>query len=306
MRGGRSSRRKVCRVLLGPVQVAMRAVGAGAVAWPRGTHPACAPPPRQDYRNPLMEMEPKALSARKCQVVFFRVKEILHCHSMFQIALSSRVAEWDSTEKIGDLFVASVGVPRLSPACQGANRGRDLDVLRASLLPPPGRLVPDSGVRGWQGLSRPGLHGGGRDTLQRVLGDVRLRAARSLFWLRLGGSASRRLATAGSHLADLKCPLRSARRGTTVRRPHRAWPWPQRMPQGVGARPLGRAPGDLAWSQLSCANVGSSRALSGLRSPSVEEGGVLNSWFSTLKSVGPREIHGVRDGQIGGNCFDML
>nr|XP_044625765.1 rho guanine nucleotide exchange factor 10-like protein isoform X15 [Equus asinus] len=63
--------------------------------------------PQQDYRNPLMEMEPKALSARKCQAVFFRVKEILHCHSMFQIALSSRVAEWDATEKIGDLFVAS-------------------------------------------------------------------------------------------------------------------------------------------------------------------------------------------------------
>lgn len=67
--------------------------------------------PRQDYRNPLMEMEPKVLSVRKCQAVFFRVKEILHCHSMFQIALSSRVAEWDATEKIGDLFVASVRVP---------------------------------------------------------------------------------------------------------------------------------------------------------------------------------------------------
>uniref|UniRef100_A0A5F8GE27 Rho guanine nucleotide exchange factor 10 like n=1 Tax=Monodelphis domestica TaxID=13616 RepID=A0A5F8GE27_MONDO len=62
----------------------------------------------QDYRNPLMEMEPKVLSVRKCQVVFFRLKEILQCHSMFQIALSSRVAEWDTTEKIGDLFVASV------------------------------------------------------------------------------------------------------------------------------------------------------------------------------------------------------
>ncbi|XP_072833551.2 rho guanine nucleotide exchange factor 10-like protein isoform X9 [Pogona vitticeps] len=61
----------------------------------------------QDYRNPLMEMEPKVLSARKCQVVFFRVREILQCHSMFQIALSSRVSEWDTTEKIGDLFVAS-------------------------------------------------------------------------------------------------------------------------------------------------------------------------------------------------------
>ncbi|XP_040182993.1 rho guanine nucleotide exchange factor 10-like protein isoform X3 [Rana temporaria] len=61
----------------------------------------------QDYRNPLMEMEPKLLSARKCQVVFSRVKEILHCHSVFQIALASRVPEWDATEKIGDLFVAS-------------------------------------------------------------------------------------------------------------------------------------------------------------------------------------------------------
>ncbi|NXF92816.1 ARGAL protein, partial [Eubucco bourcierii] len=61
----------------------------------------------QDYKNPLMEMEPKVLSARKCQVVFFRLKEILQCHSMFQIALASRVAEWDSAEKIGDLFVAS-------------------------------------------------------------------------------------------------------------------------------------------------------------------------------------------------------
>ncbi|KAM6046411.1 rho guanine nucleotide exchange factor 10-like protein isoform 1-T1 [Chlamydotis macqueenii] len=61
----------------------------------------------QDYRNPLMEMEPKVLSTRKCQVVFFRLKEILQCHSMFQIALASRVAEWDSAEKIGDLFVAS-------------------------------------------------------------------------------------------------------------------------------------------------------------------------------------------------------
>ncbi|XP_053307873.1 rho guanine nucleotide exchange factor 10-like protein [Spea bombifrons] len=61
----------------------------------------------QDYRTPLLEMEPKLLSARKCQLVFSRVKEILHCHSVFQIALASRVAEWDSSEKVGDLFVAS-------------------------------------------------------------------------------------------------------------------------------------------------------------------------------------------------------
>ncbi|XP_050838688.1 rho guanine nucleotide exchange factor 10-like protein [Serinus canaria] len=69
----------------------------------------------QDYRNPLLEMEPKVLSARKCQLVFFRLKEILQCHSMFQIALASRVAEWDSNEKIGDLFVASVRGKRERP-----------------------------------------------------------------------------------------------------------------------------------------------------------------------------------------------
>uniref|UniRef100_A0A8C5N0E9 Rho guanine nucleotide exchange factor 10 like n=1 Tax=Leptobrachium leishanense TaxID=445787 RepID=A0A8C5N0E9_9ANUR len=61
----------------------------------------------QDYRAPLLEMEPKLLSIRKCQLVFSRVKEILHCHSVFQIALASRVAEWDTSEKVGDLFVAS-------------------------------------------------------------------------------------------------------------------------------------------------------------------------------------------------------
>ncbi|KAL8172799.1 UNVERIFIED_CONTAM: Rho guanine nucleotide exchange factor 10 [Gekko kuhli] len=52
-------------------------------------------------------MEPKLLSERKLKVVFYRIKEILQCHSMFQIALASRVSEWDSVEMIGDVFVAS-------------------------------------------------------------------------------------------------------------------------------------------------------------------------------------------------------
>ncbi|XP_043917752.1 rho guanine nucleotide exchange factor 10-like protein isoform X2 [Protopterus annectens] len=60
-----------------------------------------------EYRKPLLEMEPKVLSERKSQIIFFRVKEILQCHSMFQIALASRTSEWDTTEQIGDLFVAS-------------------------------------------------------------------------------------------------------------------------------------------------------------------------------------------------------
>ncbi|XP_066526655.1 rho guanine nucleotide exchange factor 10-like protein isoform X2 [Hoplias malabaricus] len=61
----------------------------------------------QEYQRPLMEAEPRILSPRKIRPIFFRVREIAQCHSMFQIALASRVAEWDATEKIGDLFVAS-------------------------------------------------------------------------------------------------------------------------------------------------------------------------------------------------------
>lgn len=91
---------------LSPQQVVRRHI-LGSIVQSEGSYVESLKRVLQDYRNPLMEMEPKVLSLRKCQMVFFRVKEILHCHSMFQIALSSRVAEWDSTEKIGDLFVAS-------------------------------------------------------------------------------------------------------------------------------------------------------------------------------------------------------
>ncbi|XP_030625200.1 rho guanine nucleotide exchange factor 10-like protein [Chanos chanos] len=61
----------------------------------------------QEYQRPLLEAEPRILSPKKIQPIFFRLREILQCHTMFQIALASRVAEWDLTEKIGDLFVAS-------------------------------------------------------------------------------------------------------------------------------------------------------------------------------------------------------
>ncbi|KAJ8257576.1 hypothetical protein GJAV_G00187170 [Gymnothorax javanicus] len=61
----------------------------------------------QEYQKPLLEADPRILSSRKIRPIFFRLREILQCHSMFQIALSSRVAEWDHAETIGDLFVAS-------------------------------------------------------------------------------------------------------------------------------------------------------------------------------------------------------
>uniref|UniRef100_A0A452SB49 Rho guanine nucleotide exchange factor 10 like n=1 Tax=Ursus americanus TaxID=9643 RepID=A0A452SB49_URSAM len=115
---------------LSPQQVVRRHI-LGSIVQSEGSYVESLKRVLQDYRNPLMEMEPKVLSARKCQAVFFRVKEILHCHSMFQIALSSRVAEWDATEKIGDLFVASfsksmvldVGAPS-APVSAGGGRVR--------------------------------------------------------------------------------------------------------------------------------------------------------------------------------------
>ncbi|XP_027023647.1 rho guanine nucleotide exchange factor 10-like protein isoform X2 [Tachysurus fulvidraco] len=59
------------------------------------------------YQKPLLEAEPRILSPRKIRPIFYRVREITQCHCMFQIALASRVGEWDASEKIGDLFVAS-------------------------------------------------------------------------------------------------------------------------------------------------------------------------------------------------------
>lgn len=63
---------------------------------------------RQQYEKPLSQIEPRLLSDRKLKMIFYRVREILQCHFLFQIALASRVAEWDGLEMIGDVFVASV------------------------------------------------------------------------------------------------------------------------------------------------------------------------------------------------------
>ncbi|XP_030643315.1 rho guanine nucleotide exchange factor 10 [Chanos chanos] len=61
----------------------------------------------EQYEKPLSQIEPRLLSDRKLKVTFYRVREILQCHALFQIALASRVAEWDKLEMIGDVFVAS-------------------------------------------------------------------------------------------------------------------------------------------------------------------------------------------------------
>ncbi|XP_029972850.1 rho guanine nucleotide exchange factor 10 isoform X2 [Salarias fasciatus] len=61
----------------------------------------------EQYEKPLSQIEPRLLSDRKLKMTFYRVREILQCHFLFQIALASRVAEWDGLEMIGDVFVAS-------------------------------------------------------------------------------------------------------------------------------------------------------------------------------------------------------
>ncbi|KAM9354426.1 rho guanine nucleotide exchange factor 10 isoform 2-T2 [Pholidichthys leucotaenia] len=61
----------------------------------------------EQYEKPLSQIEPRLLSDRKLKMTFYRLREILQCHFLFQIALASRVTEWDSLEMIGDVFVAS-------------------------------------------------------------------------------------------------------------------------------------------------------------------------------------------------------
>ncbi|XP_040918128.1 rho guanine nucleotide exchange factor 10-like protein isoform X2 [Toxotes jaculatrix] len=60
-----------------------------------------------EYQKPLLEPQNSFLNPKKVRQIFYRLQEIHQCHSMFQIALACRVAEWDHNEKIGDLFVAS-------------------------------------------------------------------------------------------------------------------------------------------------------------------------------------------------------
>lgn len=56
----------------------------------------------------MLETQTVILNPKKVRQIFHRLHEIYQCHCMFQIALASRVAEWDQSENIGDLFVASV------------------------------------------------------------------------------------------------------------------------------------------------------------------------------------------------------
>lgn len=51
------------------------------------------------------------MNAAKNAILFHRLPEILHCHTLFRIALAECVRNWDNEEKVGDAFIASFGKP---------------------------------------------------------------------------------------------------------------------------------------------------------------------------------------------------
>jgi len=59
------------------------------------------------YKKPLEDANPSVLSQNKINVIFYRLEQILQCHTIFGIALSQCVREWDEKERIGDVFIAS-------------------------------------------------------------------------------------------------------------------------------------------------------------------------------------------------------
>ena len=63
---------------------------------------------RQDYEMPLLQMRSPLLSRSTVKVIFYKVKDILHCHSMFNIELAEHIRMWDEMEQLGNVFTASV------------------------------------------------------------------------------------------------------------------------------------------------------------------------------------------------------
>ena len=53
-----------------------------------------------DYKKPLEESNPPILTDSKVATMFYRVPEILQCHSQFRIALSEAVKNWDEVSQI--------------------------------------------------------------------------------------------------------------------------------------------------------------------------------------------------------------
>lgn len=96
----------------------------------------------EQYEKPLTQIEPRLLSDRKLKIIFYRIREILQCHFLFQIALASRVAEWDGLEMIGDVFVASFSKSMVLDAYSAYvnNFSTAMAVVRKTCMAKPGFL----------------------------------------------------------------------------------------------------------------------------------------------------------------------
>ncbi|KAJ8680110.1 hypothetical protein QAD02_015897 [Eretmocerus hayati] len=60
-----------------------------------------------DYKEPLEKSSPPILSQSKIAMLFYRLPEILQCHTLFRLALADCVRAWDKSEELGDVFVAT-------------------------------------------------------------------------------------------------------------------------------------------------------------------------------------------------------
>jgi len=64
----------------------------------------------QDHEKPLLDPKSRLISKRSVRIIFYKVRDILQCHNMFNIELSEAVRVWDTEEKIGSIFTASVNI----------------------------------------------------------------------------------------------------------------------------------------------------------------------------------------------------
>lgn len=72
-----------------------------------------------EYKKTLEESNPPILSSSKIATLFHRLPEILHCHTLFRIALADCVRNWDRDEKLGDVFVGTFGKPTVLETYSG-------------------------------------------------------------------------------------------------------------------------------------------------------------------------------------------
>ena len=60
-----------------------------------------------DYREKLLSMKPSIVDESYVNHMFGAISPILNLHKVFEMALESTVMEWDTQQRIGDIFVAS-------------------------------------------------------------------------------------------------------------------------------------------------------------------------------------------------------